>query len=1013
LGIIFQAACADQVNADIRLAAALRFKNRLRNEDWNADKSPVQEDEKVMVKKAMVSAVIAAPSKVRNVLLEGLRRILEYDFPDRWPGLVEEVMQYLQGQDMHKITGALSVLRVLCKRFEYKPEGEDAPLDNVVNKCFPLLIQMFQYINGLPNIAPEIAFMQKLLCKIYWSATNMRIPPLFFSNAQHFAQWLDCFLQVLKQPVQETDALSPHWKVKKWIGHILNRLLSKYGNPRGLKKHEQQLGQAFIDAYAMKFLEGWMTLCSWYRAKQYVSPQPLALALNYMDTAMDFKPTYEIVRGNLDVLMFEVLFPMLCFTEADAEMWQDNPQEYIRKLYDPIGDLYNPRLSASNLLLKLSYPTKIFHAKDCLNRFLVFITNQLNKYQADAQKDFQAKDGCLFAIGSLRRRLRLNDEYKDHMEPLIQAHVIPEFQNPNGFLRAKACWVCSQYSKVDWKNPETLLAIVKGLLALMNDPELPVRVQAGTSLKDFVKIRKTKEVVQPLLEQMVGSLFKLMNEIDNDSIIETLEYIIEKFGENLANAALSLCRMLCEHFVKTSPNLPDPSAEDADDVPANLGDEEEESALAAAACLRALCTLIAAVHEHEELYPQMEQYFVPLFQLLMTQNKSEYLDEALELISRLTYFSKKISPQMWPVAFATMDQAYREWAPDYLPQMLAPLDNFISRDPETFCRGSHNGVRYIQMVYNMMETCLSDEDMENDFQVCPKLMDSILQNTKDYPAEVNEYVPRMFDLIMRTMQQHSGMGAGFKILCMNVIACGLFYNAQLTIQYLAERQILAPVFKMWFDMIPNMTRYYDKKLAVIGLTAILQAMNTHGTAWMPATFFNAEQMKLISGIIVKLVLECHADSKRMDEEDDDDDDEEEESDDDDDDLDDDDLDDDDDDDFVDAGGKDGFKFSAEDGGESLNKLIKEAREVNFGDKFNFNDDDDDLDEEDYECIIVELEESLIFRDVMAEMGSKHQELWNTVMGSLTPDTKQKLEAAVKYAEEKKEQKEAEEKAKQK
>ena len=227
-------------------------------------------------------------------------------------------------------------------------------------------------------------------------------------------------LQVLKQPVQETDALSPHWKVKKWIGHILNRLLSKYGNPRGLKKHEQQLGQAFIDAYAMKFLEGWMTLCSWYRAKQYVSPQPLALALNYMDTAMDFKPTYEIVRGNLDVLMFEVLFPMLCFTEADAEMWQDNPQEYIRKLYDPIGDLYNPRLSASNLLLKLSYPTKIFHAKDCLNRFLVFITNQLNKYQADAQKDFQAKDGCLFAIGSLRRRLRLNDEYKDHMEPLIQ-----------------------------------------------------------------------------------------------------------------------------------------------------------------------------------------------------------------------------------------------------------------------------------------------------------------------------------------------------------------------------------------------------------------------------------------------------------------------------------------------------------------------------------------------------------------------------------------------------------------
>ena len=174
LPLYFAGPSSPQVNADIRLAAALRFKNRLRNEDWN-DKSPVQEEE-VMVKKAMVSAVIAAPSKVRAP--GRAAEDLELDFPDRWPGLVEEVMQYLQGGDMHKITGALSVLRVLCKRFEYKPgedapldnveakKGEDAPLDNVVNKCFPLLIQMFQYINGLPNIAPEIALCRSCCARL-------------------------------------------------------------------------------------------------------------------------------------------------------------------------------------------------------------------------------------------------------------------------------------------------------------------------------------------------------------------------------------------------------------------------------------------------------------------------------------------------------------------------------------------------------------------------------------------------------------------------------------------------------------------------------------------------------------------------------------------------------------------------------------------------------------------------------------------------------------------------------
>jgi hypothetical protein len=129
LGIIFQAACADQVNADIRLAAALRFKNRLRNEDCDEDwKSPVQKDEEVVVRKAL-GAVIMAPSKVRSVLLEELQRILTYDSLS-WEGLVTEVMQ---GLNMHKITGALSVLRVLCKRFEYNSAAPLSPQNSNSN----------------------------------------------------------------------------------------------------------------------------------------------------------------------------------------------------------------------------------------------------------------------------------------------------------------------------------------------------------------------------------------------------------------------------------------------------------------------------------------------------------------------------------------------------------------------------------------------------------------------------------------------------------------------------------------------------------------------------------------------------------------------------------------------------------------------------------------------------------------------------------------------------------------
>ena len=72
--------------------------------------------------------------------------------------------------------------------------------------------------------------------------------------------------------------------------------------------------------------------------------------------------------------------------------------------------------------------------------------------------------------------------------------------------------------------------------------------------------------------------------------------------------------------------------------------------------------------------------------------------------------------------------------------------------------------------------------------------------------------------------------------------------------------------------------------------------------------------------------------------------------------------------------------------EATCQLLKEAQEVKFGDKFGLLDEDD-LEDEDYECIITDLEESLIFRDVMGEMAAKHPDLYGTVRpAASTPPT---------------------------
>ncbi len=49
-------------------------------------------------------------------------------------------------------------------------------------------------------------------------------------------------------------------------------------------------------------------------------------------------------------LIQHVVIPMLAFDDLDQELWDEDPEEYIRKGYDIIEDIYSPKTSAVAVL---------------------------------------------------------------------------------------------------------------------------------------------------------------------------------------------------------------------------------------------------------------------------------------------------------------------------------------------------------------------------------------------------------------------------------------------------------------------------------------------------------------------------------------------------------------------------------------------------------------------------------------------------------------------------------------
>ena len=142
------------------------------------------------------------------------------------------------------------------------------------------------------------------------------------------------------------------------------------------------------------------------------------------------------MKSYAETLVSHFIFPQLCFTEEDEELWMDDPVDYIHKKLDPLEDFSTSVASAITFLTNLAKHRNKFIFKKILN----FINNVLDTYR-DApteSKNPRQKDGALKMIGCLSDLiLRKRSGVAHHMEPFFTTYVFPEFQSQYPYLRAR------------------------------------------------------------------------------------------------------------------------------------------------------------------------------------------------------------------------------------------------------------------------------------------------------------------------------------------------------------------------------------------------------------------------------------------------------------------------------------------------------------------------------------------------------------------------------------------------
>ncbi|KAK6191779.1 hypothetical protein SNE40_003377 [Patella caerulea] len=810
--VLLQLVMGDQIDMPVRQAGAIYMKNMVtqfwaeREAENPGDPVPfsIHEQDRAAIRENIIEAIIHAPELVRVQLCVCISHIFKSDFPGRWPTVVEKMAMYIRTDNHSVWMGGLMSLYQLVKVYEYKRLEERKAFDETMTALLPLLYE--RVVQLLPDQSEISNLLQKQILKIFYAFTQNFLP-LDTITRDVFTQWMEVFRAIVDRPVPpETNQIDEEdrpelawWKVKKWAAHILSRLFERYGSPGNVTKDYTEFAEWYLKSFSGGILQVLMKVLDQYQQKLYVAPRVIQQALNYINEGIGHAFSWGFIKPHVQTMISSVIFPLMCHSDEDDELWNTNPHEYIRVKYDVFEDFFSPVMAAQTV-----FYTAAAKRKEVLNKAMGFCMSILTGQNVDPRQ----RDGALHMIGAVAEVLLKRKIYKDQAELMLTSHVFPEFTSEMGYLRAKACWVIRCFSKLKYRNPANLTQALELIKAChCTDKDLPVRVEAAIALQMLITDQeKAKTFLKPHIKQVVLELLKIIRETENDDLTGVMQKFVCTYVEDMIPVAVEMMSHLAETFAQ---------------VLTTDFDGSEEKAITALGILNTMETILNVMEDQKEIITQLEGIVLNVIGIILQQQMIDFYDEVLSLIYSLT--STQISHHMWEV-FGMIYQMFQKDGMDYFTDMMPALHNYITVDTDAFL----SNPQHIQVIYEMCKAVLNGDEGEDAECHAAKLLEVIILQC---PGKVDPVIPTFVELVLQRLTREV-QTSELRTMCLQVVISALYYNTPLLLDTLTKLQvpnvtgsIMAQFLKQWICDADCFLGLHDRKISVLGLCSLMNTPN--------------------------------------------------------------------------------------------------------------------------------------------------------------------------------------------
>ncbi|XP_044735221.1 exportin-2 isoform X2 [Chrysoperla carnea] len=645
-----------EVDMTIRIAGSIAFKNYVKRNWEITDDQPnrIHESDRTAVKQFIVELMLRSPEGIQKQLSDAISIIGKFDFPNKWPELIGQMVEKFATGDFHMINGVLVTAHSLFKKYRHMFKSNElwTEIKLVLDKMAKPLTDLLLATMELATIHAENVQALKviysslvLVCKVFNSLNFQDLPEFFEDNMaiwmENFHKLLTVQVKCLESPDDEEPGLIE--QLRSQVCDNVTLYASKYD-----EEFQPFLPQFVTDVWELLYTTG---------------PQPkydmlVSNALLFLSTVADrnhYKNLFE-APGVLNSICEKVIIPNMEFRTTDEELFEDNPEEYIRRDIEG-SDVDTRRRAACDLVnsLKNNFEAQIMEI------FGQYIQIMLAKYAENPKQNWRSKDAALYLVTSLASHGQTQRHGVTKISQLVsipqfgEQHIIPELISPNvnelPVLKADAIKYIMIFRSVV---PHTMLiASLPHLIRHLQADSAVVHTYAACAIEKLltVKIANNQPAIKsadlaPLANDLLIGLFTTMDKPRSEeneyfmkavmrSIFVLQEVSVPYLGQILPKLTTKL------QIVAKNPSRPQFNHYLFETISLSI---------------KIVCkTNPAAVNSFEEA-------LFPIFQLILSQDVQEFIPYVFQLISMLMELGGNATP-------GTVAEPYLA----LLPCLMAPV----------------------------------------------------------------------------------------------------------------------------------------------------------------------------------------------------------------------------------------------------------------------------------------------------------------------------------------------------